>query len=99
MPSCPPFTQIRLGQITLHAKMGVTYWLQKIFGNVVMQSSQAQAFCVAVLQLMEHSNSMVDFVFCYYILAFRAGLRYPFCASIPLLPGCLGFKNLQQDLL
>lgn len=56
MPSCPPLTRSRVGQITSHAKMGVTYWLQKIFGNAVMQSSQWQAFCGVALQFMERSD-------------------------------------------
>jgi len=59
MPSCPPLTGCRVGQITSCAKMGVTYRLQKICGNVVMQSSQSQAFCGVVLLFTEHSNSLV----------------------------------------
>lgn len=68
VPSCPPLTQLWVAQFISHAKMGVTSWLQKILGNVVMCNSQSQAFYGVVLQFREHSNSEAGSGFCDYIL-------------------------------
>lgn len=67
MPSYPPLTQLWVGQFTSHAKMGVTAWLQKMLGNVVMWNRQSQAFCGVVLQFREHSGSKAGSGFCDYI--------------------------------